>query len=85
MARRFLNELRWHPRKSLSGVEITYLHRGAPGDRITIPAEEIERLDRSFLVLRGREKRPEVHIPYHRIQEIRRGDQILWKKGTSPP
>ncbi|MEE8167463.1 MAG: RNA repair domain-containing protein [Candidatus Hydrothermarchaeales archaeon] len=78
MAKKILKELEWHPGKSLKGVEITYLHRGAPGDCITISTESISRLEKSFFVLEraGRE----VMIPYHRILELTKGEEVLWKK-----
>lgn len=78
MARKSLTELKWHPNKSLKGVTITYVHRGAPGNVVTINSENIAALDKSFFVVRagGAEKR----IPYHRIVEIKKGEDILWKK-----
>jgi uncharacterized protein (UPF0248 family) len=78
MAKRFLDELRWHPKKSLKGVEITYIHRGAPSDTITIYAEDILRLEKSFFVIKR--DNIETKIPYHRIKEIRKRNKILWKK-----
>ncbi|NOZ76819.1 MAG: DUF504 domain-containing protein [Euryarchaeota archaeon] len=77
MARRTLNELKWHPGKSLEGVEITYLHRGAPGDRVTVDASELVALERSFFVVAG--SRGDVRIPYHRIIEIRKDGEVIWK------
>jgi hypothetical protein len=80
MARRILTELKWHPGRSLKGVLITYIHRGALGDVVTIESEDIVGLEKSFMVVKGEvgEKR----IPYHRIIEIRKGKEILWKKGA---
>lgn len=77
MARKKLLELKWHPKKSLEGVEVTYLHRGAPGDRVTVQAKDIVRLEKSFFVIMRRE---EVMIPYHRILELRRDGNVIWKK-----
>ncbi len=78
MVKRIFDELKWHPEKSLEGVEIVYLHRGAPDDRITVKATEVERFERGYFVLlrRGRE----VYIPYHRILEVKKGDKILYRK-----
>lgn len=85
MVKKILDELRWHPEKSPEGVEITYIHRGVPGDELNITAEDIIRLERSFFVIdrAGRE----TSIPYHRIKEIKKGGEVLWrKKGpTRPP
>jgi uncharacterized protein (UPF0248 family) len=77
MAKRTLDEMKWHPEKGLHGVEVTYLHRGAPGDRMIVLAEDILRLEKSFFIIEGREG--ETYIPYHRILEIRQNDKILWK------
>jgi len=78
MVRRILNELRWHPEKSLEDVKITYIHRGAPGDAVTIDGRLVQRLERSHFIIErsGRE----VWIPYHRIVEVRKGDEVLYRK-----
>ena len=78
MVRRILNELLWHPEKSLKGVKITYIHRGAPEDTITIGGSEIIRLERShFIIERAGE---ETWIPYHRITEVKKDEEVLYKK-----
>jgi hypothetical protein len=74
MAGRILKELMWHPGKSLKGVTITYVHRGAPGDVVTISSNRITSLEKSFFVI------GEKRIPYHRIVEIKKGREILWNK-----
>lgn len=63
--REILNELMWHPKRSLAFAEITYEHRGAPGDHITISGWKIEELGKSFFSTGGS------RIPYHRIRKIR--------------
>lgn len=78
MARKKLLELKWHPQKSLEGIEIIYLHRGAPGDRLAVAGRDIERLEKSFFVILRRGE--EVMIPYHRILELRQKGEIIWKK-----
>jgi len=40
MAKKILDELKWHPKKNLKNVYIVYLHRGVPGNRVIIPAEK---------------------------------------------
>ncbi len=80
MARNIINELKWHPGKSMEGVLLTYIHRGAPGDIVTIRAENVVSLEKSFMVIRGKEG--EKRIPYHRIVKITRGKEILWEKGA---
>jgi uncharacterized protein (UPF0248 family) len=76
--------LKWRD-GSLAGVLVTYVHRGAPGDVMTIPAEDIIWLGHSFFVTADSE------IPYHRIVLIRRDREILFdikrfeKKKPAPP
>lgn len=76
MAKRFLNELRWHPEKSLGCVDILYIHRGAPGNVKSVYAADVS-FEKSFFVI---ENHRETRIPYHRIKEIKRGSEVLWKK-----
>ncbi len=78
MAKKKLLELKWHPQKSLEDVEVTYLHRGAPEDKLTVQAQEIVDLEKSFFVLMRRGE--EVRIPYHRILELTKDGEIIWKK-----
>jgi uncharacterized protein (UPF0248 family) len=76
MAKKLLNELLWHPEKSLDGVDIIYVHRGAPGDVKSVKAEEVA-FEKSFFVINNHR---EARIPYHRIREIKKGSGVLWKK-----
>jgi uncharacterized protein (UPF0248 family) len=78
MVRRVLNELLWHPEKSLKEARITYVHRGVPGDRVTIDGEEIKRLEKSHFIIERRGL--ETWIPYHRITEVKKGEKLLYKK-----
>jgi uncharacterized protein (UPF0248 family) len=78
MAKRILDELKWHPAKSLKEAEITYVHRSPMGDEVTISGEEIIALEKSFfVVLRGGR---ETMIPYHRIKEIRLRGEVIYRK-----
>lgn len=78
MARRVLNELKWHPGKTLRNVRVTYIHRGAPGNRRTITSEDIAALEKSFILIStGKE---DTRIPYHRVTEIKQGSTVLWRK-----
>jgi uncharacterized protein (UPF0248 family) len=80
--REILNRLKWKD-GSLKGVQVTYVHRGAPRDQLTISAEEIRSLGRSFFYT------GEGDIPYHRIVLIEREGEVLFdikdyeKKDTS--
>ena len=67
-----LNRLRWT--EGLEGITVTYLHRGAPGDRLTIRGEDIVDLERSFFVT------VESKIPYHRIRLIEKGGKVLYRE-----
>ncbi|HEY3420416.1 MAG TPA: RNA repair domain-containing protein [Methanomassiliicoccales archaeon] len=69
--REILNRLKWKD-GSLDGVLITYVHRGAPGDVLTIPAKEIVTLGRSFFMTADSE------IPYHRIVLILKRGEVLF-------
>ena len=69
--REILNRLKWKG-GSLSGVKVTYVHRGAPGDALTIRAEDITSLGRSFFSIADSD------IPYHRIVLIERGREVLF-------
>ncbi|MFQ6050627.1 MAG: DUF504 domain-containing protein [Candidatus Hydrothermarchaeota archaeon] len=73
--RNILNRLKWHPDESLEEVEIKIIHRGEKGDSKIIMGRDIEKLERSFLVTNDG-----TWIPYHRVIEIRRENEILWKK-----
>jgi uncharacterized protein (UPF0248 family) len=68
-----LNRLRWTEGEGLEGVTITYLHRGAPGDRLTIKGSDIVELERSFFVT------ADSKIPYHRIRTIERRGEVLYR------
>jgi uncharacterized protein (UPF0248 family) len=68
-----LNRLRWTEGEGLKGVTITYLHRGAPGDRLSIRGEDIVELERSFFVT------ADSKIPYHRIRLIERQGEVLYQ------
>lgn len=76
MAKRLLNELLWHPEKSLEGVELTYVHRGAPGDIKKIATQGLT-FEKSFFVIKNH---IETRIPYHRITEVKKGGEVLWRK-----
>jgi len=51
------------------------LHRGAPGDELTVPGSEIVGLERSFFCI-GESK-----VPYHRIKRIVLDGEVLYDSG----
>jgi uncharacterized protein (UPF0248 family) len=61
--REALNEIKWR-HNALDEALVTYVHRGAPGDVLTISGKEIVELGRSFF------STAEATIPYHRIVRI---------------
>ena len=69
--REVLNRLKWKD-GGLKGVKVTYVHRGAPGDILTIPAEDITTLGHSFFSTADGE------IPYHRISMIEKNAIVIF-------
>jgi uncharacterized protein len=61
--REVLNEIKWR-HHALDEALVTYVHRGAPGNVLTIPGKDIVELGRSFFTT------GEATIPYHRIVRI---------------
>lgn len=59
-----LNQLKWGPERGLDRALVTYVHRGAPLDEMTILGSEIVELEHSFFCT------TESKIPYHRIKRI---------------
>lgn len=73
--REVLNEIKWRGDRSLKGVEIFYVHRGAEGDFKVLMGEDIEDLGRSFMELEDGG-----HIPYHRIFQIVKNGEVLFSR-----
>ena len=55
--------------------QITYEHRGAPGNIKNIECSRVSGLERGFLILDD-----ETHIPCHRIIKIIYKDKLIWNK-----
>lgn len=71
-AKQILDELRWRADRSLADAVIFYVHRGAPGDAMSISGAEIIEMDASFFTT------ADASVPYHRIfRIIHRGDVLL--------
>lgn len=75
--REVLNELKWTV--GLDGVEVWYTHRGAPGDVMMISATDIRQLG-SWSFEREAAPGRSGTIPYHRVQRITRGQDVLWAR-----
>ncbi|OPY31430.1 MAG: hypothetical protein A4E32_01886 [Methanomassiliicoccales archaeon PtaU1.Bin124] len=69
--REVLNEIRWR-HDALAEALITYVHRGAPGDVLTIKGSDIMELGRSFF------HTAESSIPYHRIVRIEFRGKVMF-------
>ncbi len=69
-----LNEIKWRYSENLEGVEIWYLHRGAPGDMRMISGEEVKKIGRGALETEG------ATIPYHRIRRIIFNGEVVFDR-----
>lgn len=75
MAYDVLGKLKWKNR--LGECEIIIRHRGAPNDRKVVSGAAIKEVKKSYFTYsNGRE----TFIPNHRILEIRRKGEKIWKK-----
>ena len=83
--RKILNRIKWDSQENILNYEITFLHRGAPNDQLTYPAERIKEIKGSYLIFTDpTTEEGEVLIPFHRIRSIynKKTNQIIWKKET---
>jgi uncharacterized protein (UPF0248 family) len=72
--REVLNRLKWTDGESLDEAVVWYVHRGAPGDLMSISGSEIISLGPGFF------EKADASIPYHRIVRIEyRGETIFEK------
>ncbi len=75
-ARDILLKCKWG-KGDLDLIEVVYIDRGSPGDISSFGGADIVDIGRSFLELN------ETSIPYHRIIEIMKGDQVIWRRRPS--
>jgi uncharacterized protein (UPF0248 family) len=75
MAKNVLNMILWHPEMDIDKCNITYVHRGAPGNLKKISCSRINNLERGFLIFDD-----ETQIPCHRIVKIEYNNQVMWNK-----
>jgi uncharacterized protein (UPF0248 family) len=83
--RALLNRLLWHPDESIADFEVTYIHRGAPGDRVTIPGALIRAVKASWFTYDG--EAGVTVIPFHRVLRItnaKTGRSLWVKRGRKP-
>ena len=77
--RTVLNKIFWDQREDRKNYELTFVHRGVPGDLRRIHCKMIAHLEPSGFIYQNEEKE-ETFIPYHRIREIRdiRDGKVIW-------
>mgnify|MGYP000144322031 CR=1 FL=1 len=76
--RDFLNKLMWDPREKPEEYTITYVSRGSPGDRASVNCSEIIKVYHRGFEFKSKNGRV-TYIPFHRIVEIRRRGEIVFK------
>ena len=83
--RDILNRIRWNPEEKGRTYEITYIHRGAEGDKRVIPFSSIEEIHSSWFTYTDPEG-GEVTIPFHRVLEVRDAEsgKVIWRKRSQP-
>jgi len=79
--REVLNRIRWNPEERGRAYEITYIHRGASENKLTIPFSSIKDIHSSWFTYTDAEG-GEVTIPFHRVLEVRdiESGKPIWKK-----
>ena len=73
-ARDVLNKLKWHDEFDISKSVIFYVHRGAPGDEMSIAGDEIKGMGTSFF------HTEEASIPYHRVFRVEYDGQTIFER-----
>ncbi len=72
--REVLNEIKWRYSKSLDGVEIWYVHRGAKNDTMVVEGSTVRNIGRGYLEL------ADGLIPYHRIFRIVFNGKVIFER-----
>lgn len=70
--RDFLNKLFWDEnlKKEREFFEITYIHRGVPGDLIRLNCKDITKINSDSFEYYEKDIEEEKMIPFHRIDKI---------------
>ncbi|MEM3552235.1 MAG: RNA repair domain-containing protein, partial [Candidatus Bathyarchaeia archaeon] len=63
--RNILNKLVWSEKEKLEDYEITYIHRGVPGNSKSLKASSIIKIGKSWFIFKDNEE--EKVIPFHRV------------------
>ena len=72
-----LNKIKWDKKEKSEDYEIIYFDR-ILGKQMTIHYTKIQALENPFMVLKDKAK--EVKIPLHRIQEVKKQNETIWKR-----
>ena len=75
-----VNEIRWSPEKEPGKFSLGYYDRVAK-ELKWIKFKDIifEESDKFAITVRDEEGR-EKHIPYHRFRQVKKGEEIVWKR-----
>ena len=68
------NRLKWNASENLDEAIIQYVHRGAPGDVMSVNGSDIVSLDQGFF------ETADSSIPYHRIVRIEYRGRVVFDK-----
>ena len=72
--RELLLKFWWSQPELLPEVEVTFLHRGVPGNSRSIRGSEIVKIGKDRIFLKGREE-----IPLHRVTLVKLGKKVLYE------
>ncbi|MDH3365333.1 MAG: RNA repair domain-containing protein [Thermoplasmata archaeon] len=72
--REILNRLKWGDGENIDDATIWYMHRGAPGDILSVSGSEIRALGRGFFEV------DDASIPYHRVTRIEYRGEVVFDK-----
>jgi len=82
LLRDLLNKIIWDPHKTRGDYEITFVHRGVPGNVKNISMSEVGKVGKSWLIyLDSGSEQP---IPLHRVLYVTdcRTGEIVWSKSS---
>jgi uncharacterized protein (UPF0248 family) len=69
-----LNRLKWTEGEDLGEAVIWYVHRGAPGDELSIRGSDVISFGRGFF------ETADASIPYHRVLRIEYRGRVIFER-----
>ena len=65
------NRLEWDDslKGQLDDIRLSYIHRGAPNDRVVIPYNKIKDIDGHYFII-DTEYEEDTYIPFHRVLRV---------------